>query len=90
MSGFLIELPVTVMTRMFKDNFKVNNDSFAALVNSNFSNVTGNFRSIQCTVVVFVLEMTCASIVHACKHAFVQHKMHEDGVNMLSLSDISL
>lgn len=47
MSGFLIELPVTVMTRMFKDNFKVNiNDSFAALVNSNFSNVTGNFRSI--------------------------------------------
>lgn len=43
---FLIELPVTVMTRMFKDNFKVNNDSFAALVNSNFSNVTGNFRSI--------------------------------------------
>lgn len=46
MSGFLIELPVTVMTRMFKDNFKVNNDSFAALVNSNISKVTGNFRSI--------------------------------------------
>lgn len=44
MSVFLIESPV--MTWMFNDNFKVNNESFAALGNSDFSNETGNFRSI--------------------------------------------
>lgn len=46
MSGFLIELFVIVMIRMFKDNFKVNNDLFVVLVSFNFSNVIGNFRLI--------------------------------------------
>lgn len=73
------------MTWMFNDNFKVNNDSFAALGNSDFSNDRDRKFSLNTHVkVVFVLEMTCASIVHACK--VVQHNC----VNMSSLSDISL
>lgn len=55
------------MTWMFNDNFKVNNDSFATLVNSDFSNETGNFSLNTHVKVVFVLEMT--DVQALCMHA---------------------